>query len=237
MMEHDVNQLLSFSSSKPETLHHKTKDKEYQCNDLFLGIRVPEVRKIAKKYGNNMSEEALVTLLENPIHEYRLCSLIIMTNQMKKASVEQQKQIVKFYLDHIEFVNGWDLVDTSASNVLGRYLLYTKEYKVLYELAKSNDLWKKRISIVSTWILIQNGILDVTIDLSKILLKEKHDLIHKAVGWMLREVGKKDIQLLNEFIIKNYQNIPRTTLRYAIEKHNNVIRKQILKGDFSWNKQ
>jgi 3-methyladenine DNA glycosylase AlkD len=153
---------------------------------------------------------------------------------MEDPKLNNQKEVVEIYLDNLDYVNNWDLVDISASNILGKYLHDINDFDLLYELSKSENLWYKRVSIVATYYLIKNDILQVTLDLIDNLMVEKHDLMHKACGWMLRELGKKDINLLTDYLETNYIQMPRTMLRYAIEKYPEDIRKRILKGDFLW---
>ena len=203
----------------------KTGKGQYGEGDIFLGIKVPIQRQACKKY--DLSLEAIQKLLNSKIHEHRLCALFALVTKYKKA--KNKKGIFQFYLKNAKRINNWDLVDLSAPNIVGNYLL-DKDKKILYKLAKSKNLWKKRISIVSTFTLIRNNKLHDTLKISKILLKDKHDLIHKAVGWMLRELGKKDVKKLELFIQKNYKHMPRTMIRYAIEKFPEKKRKAYLKG-------
>lgn len=203
--------------------------------DYYIGITVPELRKLSKMYYNVIDKVQLDELMTHKYHEYRLEALFILEQRMKKAKgLNQQKEIIDYYLKNLKYVNNWDLVDASAYQLLGKYLYNINDYSLLYKLSNSKDLWKKRISIVSTNYLIKNNILNVTIDIVNNLLEDKHDLIHKANGWMLRNVGDKDKKLLTNYIIENYSKMPRTTLRYAIEHYEEPIRKAILKGDFSW---
>ncbi len=208
----------------------KTGKGEYGEGDIFLGITVPELRKIARKY-TNLSLVALKKLLESKIHEYRYVALLILVEQYKRArklgAAKVKNEIVEFYLKNAEYVNNWDLVDTSAPYILGDYLL-DRSRKVLYTFARSKNLWKNRISIVATYHFIKHDDFTDTLDISTILLSHSHDLIHKAVGWMLREVGKRDKELLEDYLIKNISTLPRTTLRYAIEKFSTERRKYYL---------
>ena len=206
----------------------KTGKGQYGEGDVFLGIKVPMQRKVCKGYGD-LSLETIQKLLDSRIHEHRLCGLFVLVSKYKKA--KNKREIFKFYLKNAKKVNNWDLVDLSAPNIVGDFLL-NKDKKVLYNLAKSKNLWEKRIAIVSTWTFIRKGKLKDTLKISEILLKDKHDLIHKAVGWMLREVGKKDMKKLELFIQKNYKDVPRTMLRYAIEKFPEEKRKAYLKGQW-----
>ena len=191
----------------------KTGKGEYGHGDLFLGITVPEQRRIAKKY-SRLSLDDLQSLLSSKIHEYRLTSLLILIEKYKNVD---KKEVVDFYLRNTKNINNWDLVDLSSHKILGNYLL-NKDKNILYKLAKSNDLWKKRISIISTFAFIRNSDFDCSLKISEILLNDKHDLIHKAVGWMLRELGKRNLKVEEEFLKKYYKKMPRTMLRYAIEK-------------------
>ena len=203
----------------------KTRKGEYGYGDLFLGITVPEQRRIAKRY-SHLSLDDLQNLLSSKIHEYRLVALMILIEKYKK---EDKKEIINFYLRNTKNINNWDLVDLSSHKILGDYLL-NKDKNLLYNLAKSNDLWEKRISIISTACFIKNNKFEDTLRISEILLNDKHDLIHKAVGWMLREVGKKDLKVEEEFLKKYYKKMPRTMLRYAIEKFNKNKREFYLRN-------
>ncbi|NLC11676.1 MAG: DNA alkylation repair protein [Firmicutes bacterium] len=203
----------------------------YGEGDQFIGVKVPLQRKVARKYYKNISLEELESLLREPVHEYRLTALIMLVNkfQQKKMEEEERKAIVDFYLRNISYVNNWDLVDSTADKILGAYL-FDKEKALLYKLAQSGDLWKQRIAIIATFYFIRNEDYKDTLQIAKILLHHKHDLIHKAVGWALREVGKKNFQLLYNFLKEHYKNMPRTMLRYAIERFEPELRKKFLKG-------
>ena len=216
-----INQLISELKdvSSPEKARiqssfFKTGKGEYGEGDIFIGITTPDQRKISKKYAL-LTLEHVSELLNSKIHEHRSIALFILLEKYK----ENKKQIVDFYLNHTSNINNWDLVDLSAYKILGDYLL-DKDRKILYKLAQSSNLWEKRISIIATFAFIRNNEFEDTIRISKILLNDKHDLIQKAVGWMLREVGKKDQDLEEEFLTNNSKEISRTTLRYAIEKFN-----------------
>lgn len=203
----------------------KTEKGSYGHGDIFIGITVPEQRDVAKKY-IDLPLKDIQKLLDSKIHEHRLVGLFILTSKYKK----DKKVHVEFYLKNTSNVNNWDLVDTSASKILGDWLI-DKEKSILYKLAKSDNLWEKRIAIVATFAFIQKRHLDDTFKISEILLNDKHDLIHKAVGWMLREAGKKDSGALEKFLKKHYAKMPRTMLRYAIEKFDNKKRKMYLNGE------
>ncbi len=189
---------------------------EYAEGDVFLGISVPDVRSVAKKY-SDLSLSDLKNLLANKYHEARLLALLILTMQYAKGDEEQKKKIVDFYLTQFSRVNNWDLVDTSASQILGSHLL-TRPRTMLLKFAKSTHLWTQRIAIVSTYAFIRAGQFEETLKISEMYLTHSHDLIHKASGWMLREVGKRDIAVLRSFLDDHAAVMPRTMLRYAIEK-------------------
>jgi len=190
----------------------KTKKGEYGEGDIFLGIKVPIQRKIANKYNLNLTE--LQSLLSSKIHEHRLTALFIL---IKKYQKTKDKESINFYLKNTKNINNWDLVDLSAPKILGDYLL-NKEKTILYKLANSKNLWENRIAILSTFTFIKNNQFQDSLNLSKLFLKHKHDLIHKATGWMLREIGKKDLTVLEQFLKTNYKQMPRTMLRYSIER-------------------
>jgi 3-methyladenine DNA glycosylase AlkD len=166
--------------------------------------------------------------VRNEYHEIRLFGLIVWTYKFPKETEDGRKQIYELYLSNTEYINNWDLVDLSAYKIVGEYLL-DKERSVLYDLANSNDLWDQRISVISTFAFIRNKEFEDTLNISKILLNHSHDLIHKAVGWMLREVGKRDLKIEEEFLQKYYKDMPRTMLRYAIEKFEEDKRQRYLK--------
>jgi 3-methyladenine DNA glycosylase AlkD len=208
----------------------KTGKGEYGYGDIFLGVTVPEIRKIAKKFSQEISLQELTELIRNPTHEVRLCALIILVNKYKK---EDKNKIYKYYLNHLNAINNWDLVDTSAPHIVGDYLYNNPEKsKILLEFSQSENLWIRRISIVSTFAFIKNNEFKKTLEIAKLLLNDDLDLIHKAVGWMLREVYKRDVDLIKRFLRQNYAQIPRTTLRYAIERMDKEERLLYLKGNF-----
>ena len=167
----------------------------YGEGDRFLGIRVPDQRKVARKYYRKISLEGARTLLQSEFHEHRLTALIILVHKFEKArSEEEKKAIVDLYLDNLDYVNNWDLVDTSADKILGAYLV-DKDRSLLYQLARTDHLWKQRIAIMATFYFIRNNDFTDTLEIARILLNHEHDLIHKAVGWMLREVGRGILRL------------------------------------------
>lgn len=194
----------------------KTGEGEYGYGDVFFGVTVSEQRRLAKQF-RALSLTELSLLLNSTIHECRLTALLILNLQCEKADKKERGHIVKFYLAHSERVNNWDLVDASAPTILGAYLLDANR-EILYRLARSKNLWERRIAIVATFVLIKAGEYTDTLAIAEFLLSDSHDLIHKAVGWMLREVGKKSSTDLEAFLRVHAYNMPRTMLRYAIEK-------------------
>jgi 3-methyladenine DNA glycosylase AlkD len=213
------------SYAKPSKAHDlqrffKTGPGEYGEGDVFIGVVVPDTRKVARAYSDLPFAE-LEKLLESDIHESRLCALIILTLQFKSTKDSKaQKKIFDFYVQQLKrgHINNWDLVDVSAP-IIGAYLIETPNpYPLLIKLAKSKSLWQRRVAIIFTFAFIRAGELDATIEIAALLLKDEHDLIHKAVGWMLREAGKRDGLVLRRFLSDYSKEMPRTALRYAIEK-------------------
>ena len=209
---------------------YKTGPGEYAEGDLFLGGTVPQTRSVAKKY-QNLELKEVEKLFNLPFHEARLCAAIILNLQFKAAkSLQDRKRIFDFYLKQVraERINNWDIVDVSAP-WMGVYLTEVEDpMPLLIKLSKSKSLWQRRVSIILTFALIRAGDLEPTIIISESLLKDKEDLIHKAVGWMLRELGKKDVMLLRSFLANHSHQMPRTMLRYSIEKLSERERKKWL---------
>lgn len=206
--------------------YFKTGKGEYGEGDVFLGIKVPVQRQIAKKYvGLDLSD--IEKLLKSEIHEHRLTGLIILCAKYKKADEKGKKEIFDLYLKNTAGINNWDLVDTSAPNIVGAHLL-NRSRKILYSLAVSKNLWERRIAILAVFAFIRNNDFADALALAKILLSDKHDLIHKAVGWMLREIGNRNREVEEGFLNENHSKIPRTALRYAIEKFDPAKRKRYL---------
>ena len=199
---------------------YKTAPGEYGEGDQFLGLTVPDTRLVAKKF-KNLDFPDLELLFNSPFHEARLCAAIILNLQFKEAKTSQRrKKIFDFYLKQVraDRVNNWDIVDVSAP-WMGVYLMEVDDpMPLLIKLSKSKSLWQRRVSMILTFALIRGGDLEPTLIISKALLKDQEDLIHKAVGWMLRELGKKDVMLLRGFLKKHSHEMPRTMLRYAIER-------------------
>lgn len=222
------------SLADPEYAQHgqrffKTGKGEYGYGDKFIGIRMPDLRVLTKNY-IDLGFVDISKLIKSKIHEERLAGLLILVNQYKAAKEETQKdRIYNFYIKHFKHINNWDLVDVTCPHIVGPHLM-NKNRKVLVDWARSEHLWTKRIAIVSNWWFIRNGDISSVFKISRILLNDEHDLIHKAVGWMLREAGKKDRKALEKFLQRHYENMPRTMLRYAIEMFPESRRQKYLKG-------
>ncbi len=204
----------------------KTGKGEYGEGDLFLGITVPQQRELVKRYFDKLNLKEIQKLLDSEFHEERLIGLLILVKRFEKNLYEREK-IFKFYLKNSKKVNNWDLVDLTAPNIVGNFLLDNDRH-ILSKLCKSKNLWKRRISIVSTYSFIRQNQFKYTIEISRNLLRDKEDLIHKAVGWMLREIGKRDVETLRKFLDENLLEIHNTTLRYSIEKMSLEERKNYL---------
>ena len=200
---------------------------EYAEGDIFAGIKVPVSRKIAKQF-KDLSLNDLSKIIKSKIHEERLIALFILVDKMEKADEKEKEKIYKFYLKNLKYVNNWDLVDLSAEKVIGDYL-FDKKKELLFKLAKGN-LWERRISVMSTFNFIKKSDYSTTLKICKLLLNDKEDLIHKATGWMLREIGNRDLKREEGFLKLHYRNMPRTMLRYAIEKFPEKKRKSYLLG-------
>lgn len=208
----------------------KTGPGEYGEGDVFLGLVTEETRSVAKKY-LSLPLPDISKLFASKIHEERVVAVMILCRQFRVADSEGKKKIYDFYFDNITGINNWDLVDGSAPEIVGRYLdLSGLSKEILYELAKSNNLWKKRIAIMVTFYFIKNKDFSDALKIAEVLVDDKEDLIQKAVGWMLREIGNRDIKTEEKFLKKFYKQMPRTMLRYAIEKFPEAKRQSYLKG-------
>jgi|SRR3989344_6990996 len=205
----------------------KTGKGEYGEGDIFVGLTVPQSRILAVKY-KDLSFLEILELLKSKIHEERLIALLILVHRFEK-NPEEQRKIYNFYLKNTKYVNNWDLVDLSSHHIIGEYLL-DKPKDILFELARSKNFWERRISLISTFAFIRDGKLDISLELAEILVDDKHDLIQKALGWMLREIGKKDLETEETFLKKYYKQMVRTALRYAIEKFPEEKRLKYLRG-------
>jgi 3-methyladenine DNA glycosylase AlkD len=206
----------------------KTAPGEYGAGDKFLGLRVPTLRLLVKKYRAIAHADAL-EMLASPWHEERLLALMLLVDQYGRGDGSRRARINATYLAHTRHINNWDLVDASAARIIGSHL-DAGDVGVLERLAKSDDIWERRIAIVSTYHFTKKNEFGPTLNIARLLLRDPHDLIHKAVGWMLREVGKRDRGAEDVFLKKHYQQMPRTMLRYAIERHPENVRKQYLAG-------
>jgi len=208
--------------------YFKTGPGQYGEGDIFYGSSAAEMRGLAREY-QLLAEDEILTLLRAPFHEERAVALLIFVRRFAKADPPTRKRIYELYLAHTAFINNWDLVDVSAPHVVGAYL-FDKSRKPLYRLAGSTSLWERRISIVSTFYFIRQNDFSDTLALAQRLLSDKEDLMHKATGWMLREVGKRDGDTARRFLAEHYRRMPRTMLRYAIERFPETERQAYLKG-------
>lgn len=225
----ELKELANPEKAKHSHRFFKSGPGEYAEGDKFLGIKVPDQRKIAKKYRDLPAEE-IEKLLENEWHETRLTAAMLMVYKVEKGAEEELETITKLYLKNIQAFNNWDLVDSSAHHILGRFL-EDKERDLLYDLAQSNDLWKKRIAMITCFRFIRNQDFEDALNIAEILVNDEHDLIHKAVGWMLREIGNRDLETEESFLKEHYQTMPRTMLRYAIEKFDESLRLKYLNSE------
>jgi 3-methyladenine DNA glycosylase AlkD len=206
----------------------KTGPGEYGEGDVFLGIRVPVLRKLARQY-RGLPEKDVLTLLASTYHEERLLALFILCLWFEKGDEKTRDRIYRIYVKNTRWINNWDLVDTTAHKIVGPYLEHRSK-KPLRDLAGSRSLWERRIAVLSTFHFIRQGDVRESLKIATMLLKDEEDLMHKAVGWMLREVGKKDLAAEEAFLKDHYRNMPRTMLRYAIEKFPEAKRQRYLKG-------
>jgi len=207
----------------------KTDKGEYGEGDKFLGIRVPVVRKHAKKYrGAPLS--VVRKLLNSEFHEERLLAAIMLVERFKRGDAAEKRKVYELYIKSTRCINNWDIVDVSAHYIIGPYL-QDRSRQILYEFASSASLWKRRIAIISTFDFIRKNDFVTTLEISERLLRDPHDLIHKAVGWMLREIGKRDMAVEEKFLTRHCEEMPRTMLRYAIEKFPEKKRQRYLQMD------
>jgi 3-methyladenine DNA glycosylase AlkD len=204
----------------------KTGPGQYGEGDRFLGVRVPAIRRIARE-SRGIALDQIETLLHDPWHEVRLLAVVLLGDAYKRGTTEERDVIVRVYLENTKRINNWDLVDISAPNVVGAHLLSRPRAR-LDELARSGNLWERRIAMVSTAAFIRENQFDDTLRIARILMNDPHDLIHKAAGWMLREVGKRDRATLEAFLDKHTHEMPRTMLRYAIERFSAADRKRFM---------
>lgn len=207
----------------------KTEKGEYGEGDIFLGLVVPKIRALAGQY-KDIQLEDIAELVGSPIHEERLLGLLILVSQFERGGSGVREKVFRFYLANTRFINNWDLVDLSADKIVGTFLA-GRDASVLYSLAKSDLLWERRIAIMATFHFIKNGSARHTLAIAKMLIHDEHDLIHKAVGWMLREIGKRvSVGAEERFLRIHCRTMPRTMLRYAIERFPEKKRQKYLKG-------
>lgn len=209
------------------TRFFKTGKGQYGEGDQFIGVCVPDTRKVAAKFASLPLVE-IQQIIKSPVHEERLLALIILTLQFKKADEQTKKSIYDFYLQNMAYVNNWDLVDSSADKIIGEYLIDKNCKDLLSTLSKSKNLWERRVAIIATFQFIKKNQFETSLKIIKLLINDEHDLIHKATGWMLREIGKRDLSTLVAFLDKYCMQMPRTMLRYAIEKLDNANRLEYL---------
>jgi 3-methyladenine DNA glycosylase AlkD len=207
----------------------KTGKGDYGEGDQFLGIKVPDTRKVVKKYFRSMSLNEIQEFLYSPYHEHRMFALLVLVALYKSKRLDNKATIYHFYINHTTQINNWDLIDVTCPHIVGTHLL-DRDRSLLYHFARSNDLWQKRIAIISTFAFIKAGEFEDTFAIADILLEDRHDLIHKAVGWAIRNVGIQDLQSMLAFLNPRYKKMPRTMLRYAIEKLDEPLRQKYLKG-------
>lgn len=212
-------------SAKPRFF--KIGSGDYAEHDKFICVSVPDLRRIANS-GFNLEMSEIEVLIKSSINEERLLALLILCEQYRKGTTQTQEKIYRFYIDHLKFVNNWNLIDGSAPLILGVHL-FKRQKEILISLAKSQVMWERRIAIMATHYFIRQASFEWTFKVGEILLQDAHELIHKAVGWMLREVGKRDESLLREFLDKHTSIMPRTMLRYSIEKFAEPLRQAYLK--------
>ncbi len=217
-LKKELQKLANSEKAKDLSRFFKTGKGQYGEGDIFLGVSVPDQRKTARKYPN-LSLDEIQELLSSKVHEHRLTSLFILINKYQKSDDKNKKKMFDFYLKNTKNINNWDLVDSSSSYIVGDYLLNKAEKRtILYKLAESKNLWERRIAVMSTFAFIKNNEFEDALKIAEILLNDEYDLIHKAVGWMLREIGNRNQAEEENFLKKHYKKMPRTMLRYAVEK-------------------
>ena len=225
-IRNDLGQYKNSRKARDLQRFFKTGPGEYGEGDKFLGITVPMIRKTAKKYHDMELAEA-ETILKSPIHEERFLALVILVHKFRNSDEMGRKRIYRSYLTHTRYINSWDLVDTSAEHIVGAFLK-DKSKRPLFRLAKSNSLWERRIAVMATFHFIKENHFHETLEIARRLLTDREDLIHKAVGWMLREIGKRDMSVEENFLRAHHQIMPRVMLRYAIEKFAEPKRKEYI---------
>ena len=233
-MQEILNDLYNLKDEK-KAIHlmrfFQCKKGGYAEFDRWLGITNPQVRQVVKKYKKDITICDIENLIVNQYHEVRLCALLLLIEIFNKADLSLKKQVVDFYLNHTKYINNWDLVDLSCYKIIGRYCFEVQNYDILYCLAKSDDLWEQRISIISNWWLVHNKKFDVFVEIAKSFLNTEQDLIQKAVGWILREMGKvgdDGYKELIKFLDAFYLQMPRVMLRYSIEKLSKELKQKYM---------
>ena len=231
-LKKELQDLKNPERAKHSQGYFKTGKGEYAEGDVFIGLTSKQINDIAKKYQKDLTLNEVQELLNSKIHEYRVCALRVLIHKYKKAKKDrlEKRRIYELYLKNTHNINNWDLVDISAPHIVGDFL-QRDGTEMLTRLAKSEDLWERRIAVLSTFPFIKKSQFGETLAISELLMKDEHDLIHKAVGWGLREVGKKNMKVLELFLMQRYKEMPRTMLRYAIEKFPEEKRKAYLKGN------
>jgi 3-methyladenine DNA glycosylase AlkD len=227
-LKRDLKRLSSNEKAKILQRFFKTGPGEYAAGDVFIGVTVPQIRAVVKKY-QNISIHETVKLLKSKVHEERLAAVLILITKYAKADIDGKKIIYEIYLKNTKQINNWDLVDLTAAHIVGAYLL-DKNKKTMYRLARSRSLWERRIAVLATFHYIKISQFAEIFKIAKILLRDQEDLIQKAVGWMLREVGKRNLIAEEHFLKTDYRRMPRTMLRYAIERFPESKRQAYLKG-------
>lgn len=228
-LKEDIRKLANPKKAKVYQRFFKTGIGEYGEGDIFLGLTVPQSRKIAIKY-KDLDFPEIKKLLQSKMHEERLIAVLLLVYNFNEGDEKGKGETYDFYLANTKYINNWDLVDLSAYKIVGQYLM-NKSKNILFNLSRSKNIWERRISIIATYQFIKSGRYQETLRISKILLRDEHDLIQKAVGWMLREVGKNCSKaILEEFLKRNYKKMPRTILRYAIERFPEKLRKKYLQS-------
>ncbi|MBS1737103.1 MAG: DNA alkylation repair protein [Bacteroidetes bacterium] len=228
-----LNDLLTQEKAEFLPRFFKTGKGEYAEGDQFIGVAVPDSRKIAKHFSLTTNLADIQEIIQSEYHEMRLVALLILIQKFEKSKVKnEQEQIIHFYLKNTQYINNWDLVDVSCYKILGRFCFENKKDEIFRTLAESENMWENRIAIVGTMYYIHKGEFDLTKEIALKNLHHSHDLMHKANGWLLREIGKKNETELLNFLKIHYKTMPRTSLRYAIEKLDEDLRQNFLKGDF-----
>jgi len=229
-IRHQLNMLADPQRAKSMQRYFKTGPNDYGAGDIFIGISVPVQRQVAKKYATIVSLSDIESLLDDEIHEHRLTALFLLVHLFEKRLRQNDalaKECVDLYLRKLNRVNNWDLVDSSAHLILGRWL-FDKDRSLLYELADHEGLWQNRVAMVATWYFIRKNEIDDVLDIASLFMNHTHDLIHKATGWMLREAWKKKPGQVEVFLKGNAQYMPRVMLRYALEKVNTDLKKELM---------